>query len=147
MQSWPAGDSHSLSSRRPVAMRPGNFTLPTRVDTIEALRASPNSPRMPRKPVSRRYVHPAKETGNIVRLRALVRLFRLSPSAIGRATGFSRCYVARLLSRKDDFRGSPEFFRTLEAKLHEVIAGRTAQYFTVPAVSVARARDVLEMAA
>ncbi len=32
----------------------------------------------------------------------------------------------------------------LEQKLPEVIAGRTSQFFTVPAVSVARARVVLE---
>jgi hypothetical protein len=49
-----------------------------------------------------------------------------------------------LLSCKDDFTGSPEFFRTLEMKLPEVIAGRTSQYFTVPATPVSRARAVLE---
>jgi hypothetical protein len=75
---------------------------------------------------------------------ALVRLFRLSPSAVAKTTGFSRCYVARLLSRKDDFTGSSEFFRTLECKLPDVIAGRTSQVFTCPAVPVARARGILE---
>jgi hypothetical protein len=48
------------------------------------------------------------------------------------------------LSRKDDFTGSPEFFRALESKLGQIIDSRTSQYFTVPAVSVQRARDVLE---
>jgi transcriptional regulator with XRE-family HTH domain len=76
-----------------------------------------------------------------------VALFRLTASDVAKATGFSRCYVSRLLSRKDDFTASPEFYRTLECKLPEVIAGRACQYFTVPAVSVARARAVLELAA
>ena len=75
---------------------------------------------------------------------ALVRLFRLTPSEIGKATGFSRSYVSRLLNPKDDFSGSGQFFHTLECKLSDVIASRTAQYFTVPAVSVQRVRRVLE---
>ena len=99
------------------------------------------------KPVSGRYCgsngHRVKEPGNVVRFRALVRLFRLSPTDVARATGFSRSYISRILSPKDDFTGSPEFFRSLETKLGTVIAGRTAQYFTIPAVSVQRARDVL----
>src|ERR1035437_474902 len=82
--------------------------------------------------------------GNVLRLWALVRLFRLSASEIGKATGFSRSYVARLLSPRDDFSGSAEFFRAVECKLGTIIAGRTTQYFTVPAVSVQRARNVLE---
>jgi hypothetical protein len=52
-----------------------------------------------------------------------------------------------LLRPHDPFAGSPEFFRSLEAKLGTVIAGRTAQFFTIPATPVQRARDVLEMAA
>lgn len=75
---------------------------------------------------------------------AVVRLFKLSPSEVAKATGVSRSYVARLLSCKDDFTGSPEFYRTLECKLGQIIDGRSMQYFTVPAVSVARARSVLE---
>jgi len=82
-------------------------------------------------------------SGNRIRLWAIARLFRLSPSAVAKATGFSRPYVARLLSRNDDFTASAEFWRMLECKLPEVIASRTAQYFTCPAVSVARARGVL----
>lgn len=73
-----------------------------------------------------------------------MRLFRLSPSAIAKATGFSRCYVARLLSPRDEFKGSPEFFRALECKLGQIIDGRSVQFFTCPAVSVQRARNVLE---
>jgi hypothetical protein len=99
------------------------------------------------KPPKRRYSASdalrVKEPGNVVRFRALVRLFRLSPTDVARATGFSRSYISRILSPNDDFTGSPEFFRSLETKLGTVIAGRTAQYFTIPAVSVQRARDVL----
>jgi transcriptional regulator with XRE-family HTH domain len=68
----------------------------------------------------------------------------LSATDIAKASGFSRCYVSRLLSPNDDFNGSPEFFRSLEAKLGTVIDARSAQYFTVPAISVQRARSVLE---
>ena len=74
-----------------------------------------------------------------------MRLFGLSPNSIAEATGFSRTYVARLLSPKDQLVGSPEFFHTLESKLPEVIAARTSQFFTIPAVPVGRARDVLAM--
>ena len=76
---------------------------------------------------------------------AVVRLFRLSPSEIGKATGFSKSYVSRLLNPKDDFSGSPEFFRALESKLGQIIDGRSSQFFTCSAVPVARARGILEM--
>jgi hypothetical protein len=72
-----------------------------------------------------------------------VGLFHLSPSDF-KATGFSRCYVSCLLSRKNDFSGSAEFYRALECKLGTVIDHRSYQFFTVPAVSVARARSVME---
>jgi hypothetical protein len=49
-----------------------------------------------------------------------------------------------LLSPNDPFVGSPEFFRSLEFKLGEVIQGRTSQYFTVRATPVQRARSILE---
>jgi hypothetical protein len=49
-----------------------------------------------------------------------------------------------MLSPNDDFTGSAEFFRSLEMKLGDVVGGRAAQFFTVPATSVARAREVLE---
>jgi hypothetical protein len=94
--------------------------------------------------VSGRYRHRDRVNANRIRLWALARLFRLSASEIAKATGFSRSYVARLLSPRDGFSGSPEFFRALECKLPDVIDGRTAQFFTCPATPVSRARDVLE---
>jgi hypothetical protein len=66
------------------------------------------------------------------KFRAVVRLFKLSPKGVARVSGFSRPYISRVLSRKDDFTGSPEFFRTMELRLGTVIEGRTAQFFTVP---------------
>src|ERR1039458_2308519 len=54
-----------------------------------------------------------KEPGNVVRFRALVRLLKLSPKDVSIVCGFSRSYVSWVLSRKDDFTGSPEFFRSL----------------------------------
>jgi len=94
--------------------------------------------------VSRRYRHKDRVDANTLRLRAIVALFRLSASEVSKQTGFSRPYVARLLSRKDDFTGSPEFYRTLECKLGTIIDQRASQYFTVPATPVSRARNVLE---
>ena len=75
-----------------------------------------------------------------------MRLSHLSPSDVAKATGFSRPYVARLLSLNDDFQASPTFWRILEQKLGAIIEERTSQDFTVPAVSVTRVRAVLELA-
>lgn len=111
------------------------------------MRPTPKTPQMRHSRVKRRYSGVQRPNANVLRLWALVRLFRLSASEIGKATGFSRSYVARLLSPRDEFSGSPEFFRTLEQRLPEVIAGRTAQYFTVQAVSVQRARSIIEQMA
>ena len=110
----------------------------------DALKALLKSPRMRHGAVSGRYSGQVRVSGNRIRLWAIVRLFRLSPSAVAKATGFSRPYVARLLSRNDDFTASPEFWRMLECKLGTIIDGRASQIFTVPAVSVARARGVME---
>jgi len=94
--------------------------------------------------VKRRYSPVQRPNGNRIRLWALVRLFKISPSAIAKATNYSRPYVARLLSPRDECNGSAEFFRTLEMKLPEVIAGRTGLFLTCPAVTVQRVRNVLE---
>ena len=111
------------------------------------LDAPPCATKPPKRGYSASNGHRVREPGNVVRLRALVRLLNLSPKEVSRATGFSRSYISRVLSCKDDFTGSPAFFRTVEHKLPDVIAGRTAQYFTIPAVSVQRARDILDLAA
>jgi len=96
-------------------------------------------------PVTGRYCLRARVGGNRTRLWAIVRLFQISPSDIAEATGFSRPYIARLLSPKDDLEGSSDFFRILEQKLGTIIEGRTAQFFVVPAVSVQRVRAVMEL--
>jgi hypothetical protein len=97
-------------------------------------------------PVSDRYRHHPRVSPNTLRQWAFVKLFQLSPSEIAKATGYSRCYVARLLSLNDHFQGSPEFYRALEAKLGAIIERRTSQCFTVPATPVQRVRAVLELA-
>jgi transcriptional regulator with XRE-family HTH domain len=84
------------------------------------------------------------ESPNATRLRAAIRLFRLSPKSIARATGFSPSYISRLLSPRDNFEGSSEFYRRLEAKLGTIIENRSSQFFSIPAVPVQRARDVME---
>ena len=106
-----------------------------------------NAPQSPQKPVTGRYSAQNRVSANTLRLRAVVKLFRLSPSDVAKATGFSRPYVARLLSAKDDFQGSAEFYRILECKLGAIIDGRQSQYFTCPAVSLGRVRGVLEQMA
>ena len=108
------------------------------------MKALLKAPRTRHGAVSGRYRHQVRVNANRIRLWAIVGLFRLSPSAIAKATGFSRPYVARLLSRKDDFTASPEFWRVLECKLGTIIDQRASQVFTVPAVSLQRARGVLE---
>jgi transcriptional regulator with XRE-family HTH domain len=82
-------------------------------------------------------------TANTLRLRAVVGLFRLSASQIARGTGFSRPYVSRCLSG-ENLIPSPEFLRKLERQRGTIIDGRTSQFFTIPAVPVARARNVIE---
>ena len=103
---------------------------------MKAHRKSRRSPRKRHRPVQR--------NANSIRLLALVRLFRLTPIQVAKAAGFSRPYVSRLLSHRDDLTGSPEFFRALENKLGAIIDQRTSQYFTIPAVSVRRVEKVLE---
>ena len=80
--------------------------------------------------VKQRYLRYQPVAANTLRQRAIVRLFRLTPTDISKRTGFSRSYISRLLNEAD-FQGSPEFYRTLEAKLGAVVDGRSAQYFTV----------------
>jgi hypothetical protein len=106
--------------------------------SLKSLQMRPGAPKQRYSPLQR------PRGGNRIRLMAVVRLFRLSPSEIGKATGYSRSYVSRLLNPKDEFSGSREFFRTVECKLGQIIDQRASQFFTVPAVSVARARGVLE---
>jgi len=108
------------------------------------LKPTRNPKQKSQKPVSGRYSGQDQVNANSLRLRAVVRLFRLSPNQVAKATWFSRPYVARLLSPKDNFVASPQFFRTLESKLGTIIDQRASQYFTVPAVAVQRARKVLE---
>lgn len=106
---------------------------------------SPKPSRMPSGAPKTGYSLLNRPNGNRIRLMALVRLLNLSPSEIGKETGFSKSYVCRLLNPKDhDLSGSPEFWRILECKLGTIINQRASQYFTVPATPVARARAVLE---
>ena len=92
-----------------------------------------------------RFLHQYRENGNTLRLRAIVKLFRLTPTDISKRTGFSRSYISRLLN-EPDFRGSPDFYRTLEQKLGAVVDGRSTQYFTVSAVAVRRVEGAVAMA-
>ena len=85
-----------------------------------------------------------QRSANCVRLLALVRLFRLTPNQVAKATGCSRPYISRLLSQRDDLVGSPEVYRALECKLGTIIEGRSSQYFTCQAVSVRRVEKVME---
>jgi predicted transcriptional regulator len=71
---------------------------------------------------------------NRKKLRALVKAFDLSPTAIAQATDVSRPYIARLLSEKDDFSGSPQFWASIERSLGKIIEARRGQVFDVAAL-------------
>lgn len=90
------------------------------------------------KPVSGRYSaskgHWVKDDPNTVKLRLIARLFALTPTEIGRATGSIRCYVSRIISENDGFRGSDAFYRKLENRIGDLIANRSTQFFQVNAV-------------
>ena len=95
--------------------------------------------------VKQRYLRYQPVAANTLRLRAIVKLFRLTPTDISKRTGFSRSYISRLLN-EPDFQGSPDFYRTLEQKLGAVVDGRSGQYFMVKAVAMGRVRGALAMA-
>ena len=118
----------------------------SRHSASKSARQSPHkTPTCHHKPVIQRYRHQHQVNANTLRLRAIVRLFRLTPTDIAKATNFSRPYISRLLNEAD-FRGSAEFYRTLEQKLGVIIDGRSAQYFTVSAVAVRSVEKVMAMA-
>jgi len=73
---------------------------------------------------------------NRLKLRAIVQAFDLPVVAIAEAVGVSRPYVARLLSEKDDFTGSPQFWSSIERNLGKIIEKRHGQIFQVEALPV-----------
>ena len=87
--------------------------------------------------------HVSMSTENRQRLRAIFHAFDLSAASVADITGFSRPYVARLLSEQDDLSGSPEFWRVLEERLGRVIDARRGQVFDVAAMPAERV-DVLK---
>jgi hypothetical protein len=73
---------------------------------------------------------PAKaEDSNWRKLKAIVRLFGLTPTQVARATGVSRPYVSRLLNENDRFTGSSTFYRELESRIGVLIDNRSSQVF------------------
>src|ERR1019366_4277865 len=67
-----------------------------------------DAPRVATNPVTERYgppLDPKRSNPNVVKLRAIVRLFAVSPTDIGKVAGTSRCYVSRILSENDAFVG------------------------------------------
>lgn len=98
-----------------------------------------DAPRVATAAVTERYGPPNDPKGgnpNVVKLRAVVAMFGLSPTEVGRAVGTSRCYVSRILSQQDEFVGSDIFWRKLEGRLGELVANRRTQFFHVNAVAV-----------
>lgn len=89
-----------------------------------------------------------KDDANVRRLRAIVRMFGLGPTAVTKVAGVSQPYVSRILSDHDPIVGNPEFYRRLEGKLGSLIESRQTQFFRVSPLPVRSvelaARDVVE---
>ncbi len=70
---------------------------------------------------------------NCMKLRTLFLAFDLLTSNVAEACDVSRPYVARILSEKDHFSGSPQFWRKVENNLGKIIEARRANVFEVAA--------------
>lgn len=70
---------------------------------------------------------------NSAKLRAIVGAFSIPVTTVAKGCGVSRPYVARILSQKDAFEGSPVFWSGVERALGRLIEARQAQVFDVPA--------------
>ena len=78
-------------------------------------------------------------TGNRAKLASLIRVFDLRVGVVAKCTGrFSRTYVQRVISPRDDFEGSAEFYRLIESALPELVRRRRRSFFNVPSVDSRR---------
>jgi len=73
---------------------------------------------------------------NQLKLKAIVDAFTIPVTVVAQATGVSRPYVARILSERDNFGGSPQFWSSLERNLGKIIEQRHGQVFEVPAQEI-----------
>jgi len=71
-------------------------------------------------------------TANRTKLRAILRAFSIPVATVAKACGVSRPYVARVVSERDVFAGSPTFWSALERALGKLVEARQAQIFAVP---------------
>ena len=95
-------------------------------------------------PPSRPLGQPLESSANVRRLLAIKSMFGFTDAEIGRATKYSRPYVARLLS--GDLEGSSTFYRRLEAALGRLVADRDLQVFDVQGCGVVETNIALEAA-
>src|SRR5437879_533975 len=75
----------------------------------------------------------ASTTSNVVRLRLIMSMFRLSQRDICRATGYSKAYVSQLIAGKE-FGASDKFWLRLNACLLDAIRDSASNVFEVAPV-------------
>jgi len=85
-----------------------------------------------RSPNGQRY----KDDPNARRLASLIRAFGLLPSAVARVAKVSPAYISRVTSGRDTFVASDSFWRSLEARLPDLVASRPRQFFRIPPLPV-----------
>jgi hypothetical protein len=73
----------------------------------------------------------ASTTSNVIRLRLIMGLFRLSQRDVCRATGYSKAYVSQLLAGKQ-FGAGDKFWLRLNACLLDAIRDSASNVFDVP---------------
>ncbi|HEY6261576.1 MAG TPA: hypothetical protein VIW47_08280 [Nitrospiraceae bacterium] len=74
------------------------------------------------------------DDANRKKLKVLMVLFGLKPSAIARAGKVSRAYISRLL-HDPTFRASDQFYNAIESKLAALVASRPQRVFDTPATA------------
>ena len=67
---------------------------------------------------------------NVVRLRVIMALFRLSQRDVCRASGYSKAFVSQLLAGKE-FGAGERFWMRLNASLHAAVRDSAANVFDV----------------
>lgn len=81
---------------------------------------------------------------NAQKLRAWAEVLDLSPTMISELVGgYSRSYVARVMSLRDSFQGSPSFWMKAEAALGKLVEHRQVRVFDVPTSRPEQAEELL----
>ena len=99
--------------------------------TLEFPPVAQNSHSTSRQAVQFRSAPPSPPiTPNVVRLRAIMVLFRLTQRDVCRASGYSKAFVSQLLAGKE-FGAGERFWMKLNAALHTAVRDSAANVFDV----------------